>query len=155
MNFTDYLITKHAVAAKIQAYSWKEAISEGGKVLVGTGACTPEYISAIIETCEMNGPYFVISKGIAMPHARPEKGGLDDGAALVTLETPVVFEDPENDPIDILIFISGKTAASHVEDAMCQVADFCDDAENIETLRRMNTSDEILKFLKKIKGNKK
>lgn len=155
MDFTEYLINKRAVAAKVRAYSWKEAVSEGGKVLVETGACTPEYISAIIETCEQNGPYFVISRGIAMPHTRPEKGGLDDGVALVTLDSPVNFEDPENDPIDILIFLSSKTAASHVEDAMCQVADFCDDAENIETLRRLNTSDEIIEFLKKIKGNKK
>ncbi|MCI1209847.1 MAG: PTS sugar transporter subunit IIA [Treponema sp.] len=151
MGFVKYLLKNNAIAAGITAYSWQDAIREGGKLLLKQGVCTSDYIESIITSCEVNGPYFVIGKGIAMPHTRPEKGALGNGFALVTLSSPVSFGDPENDPIDILIFMAAKSSSDHVEDLMCQIADFCDDENKLHTLRSLATTEDVTAFLKTIK----
>jgi ascorbate PTS system EIIA or EIIAB component len=152
MSFFDYLVQQQTIAAKMVAYDWKDAVSQGGALLVNASACSGKYIEAIIDSCERNGPYFVIGKGIAMPHTRPEYGAVGTGYALVTLAEPVSFGDPDNDPIDILFFMAAADSSTHVEEAMCQIADFCDNEANISKLRSFGTVPEIVQFLKTIRG---
>ena len=45
----------------------------------------------MIDVVRDMGPYIVLAPGLAMPHARPEMGAKQVGAALVTLEKPIDF----------------------------------------------------------------
>jgi PTS system ascorbate-specific IIA component len=151
MDFIEYLLKNEAIEAGISVKNWQEAIREGGKLLLKQGVCTSDYVESIITSCEENGPYFVIGEGIAMPHTRPEKGALGNGFALVTLAPPVAFGDPDNDPIDILIFMAAKNSSEHVEDLMCQIGDFCDDDDKLNTLRSLKTTKDVTAYFETLK----
>jgi mannitol/fructose-specific phosphotransferase system IIA component (Ntr-type) len=147
MGFTDYLIREKAIVCRMEAHNWEEAVLKGGEILISKGLATPAYLASIVEKCRDNGPYIVIAPGIAMPHARPEEGALALGYALVTLKTPVVFQDPDNDPISLLIYLTAPDMKSHTEEAVSQVADLCDDEKLIKALMRAEKKEKILMIL--------
>jgi len=147
MGFYDYLIQNMTIETGLAAHDWMDAIRKGGDILVRKGSCTPEYIEAMIEGCKENGPYFVLSPGIAMPHSRPEKGVLETGYALVTLDRGIEFGDPENDPISVLIFMAAKDQKTHTEESITQIADFCDNPAWIQRIQSARTQEDIVKVL--------
>ena len=140
MGFFEYILKNKTVSLDVEASDWKDAIRKGGALLVGAGCCETRYIDAMIDSCINNGPYFILAPGLAMPHSRPENGVLNTGYGLVTLKKGVEFGDTENDPIDILIFMAAKDQATHTEEAMTQIADFCD---NIDWLLELRVAKEI------------
>ena len=144
MGFTDYIVKKKAVICALDVTSWEEAIMKGGQILVEKGAANTEYLETIIKKCKDNGPYIVIAPGIAMPHARPEEGALALGYGIVTLKTPVSFHDPDNDPIQLLIFMAAPSVKEHNEVAVSQIADLCDDEEVIEKIMNASSAEEII-----------
>ena len=127
MGFIDYLIEESSVVCGLQADTWDEAIRKGASPLLEKGVATEEYVEAIIRKCRENGPYIVIAPGIAMPHARPEEGALKLGYALVTLAQGVNFGEPDNDPVRLLIYMAAPSVKEHNEEAVCQIADLCDE----------------------------
>lgn len=135
MGFFDYLLKNGTIELNVDASDWIDSIRKGGKLLVEAGCCEPKYIEAMISGCVRNGPYFIIAPGLAMPHARPEMGVLSTGYALVTLKKGVEFGDEENDPVDILLFMAAKDQATHTEEAITQIAEFCDNEDWIMELR--------------------
>jgi mannitol/fructose-specific phosphotransferase system IIA component (Ntr-type) len=149
MGFTDYLINEKAVICGLKAKDWEDAIIKGGQILIKKGAATQEYLTTIVKKCKDNGPYIVIAPGIAMPHARPEEGALALGYGLVTLDPPISFNDADNDPISLLIYIAAPDVKAHNEEAICQVADLCDEEKYIEALVKAKSEDEIIKILKR------
>ncbi|MDC7235395.1 MAG: PTS sugar transporter subunit IIA [Spirochaetales bacterium] len=148
MGFNDYILEKKAVISGLEVSDWKQAIIQGGKVLTDHGACTEEYLETIVRKCEDNGPYIVIAPGIAMPHARPEEGALALGYGIVTLKTPVVFEDPDNDPISLLIYMAAPSVKEHNESAVSQIADLCDEEDIVESLIKASSDEEILEIIR-------
>jgi PTS system ascorbate-specific IIA component len=148
MGFIDYVLNAGSVAARIAARDWEEAIFKGGDSLVRTGCCDERYLVAIVEKCREVGPYIVIAPGIAMPHGRPEEGAKGTGYSLVTLSKPVDFGEPDNDPVDILIFMAADSATTHVQEGVSQIADFCDNPELIDRLRACANDGEILDLLR-------
>jgi mannitol/fructose-specific phosphotransferase system IIA component (Ntr-type) len=134
MDFIKYISERESLVCKLEAKDWREAILLGGRTLVDQGSATPEYLETIIKKCEDNGPYIVVAPGIAMPHARPEEGAIALGYALVTLKKPVPFGDPDNDPVELLIFMAAPSVKEHNEEAICQIADLCDDEDKIKEL---------------------
>jgi PTS system ascorbate-specific IIA component len=117
-------------------------------MLVDQGSATPEYLETIIKKCEDNGPYIVIAPGIAMPHARPEEGAKALGYTLVTLKEPISFGDPDNDPVALLIFMAAPSIKEHNEEAVCQIADLCDDEDKIKRLLNAKSSVEMMGVLR-------
>jgi len=89
---------------------------------------------------------------MAMPHARPEEGVLKNSFALVTLDKPVVFGDPDNDPIDILITLAATDAKTMNEESIVEVVTLLDDETRIERLRKAKTREELLAIFNEIQG---
>jgi PTS system ascorbate-specific IIA component len=135
MGFFEFLKSNGTIALDMEAADWKDAIRKGGSLLLQAGCCDGKYVEAMIDGCVRNGPYFVIGPGLAMPHARPENGVIKTGYALVTLKKGVEFGDGENDPVDVLVFMAAKDSASHTEEAMSQIAGFCDNLDWLMELR--------------------
>lgn len=115
--------------------------------MVDAGLIEQRYVEAIIENHKTTGPYFVIAPGIAMPHAKPERGVLQTGYALVTLDKPVEFGDPDNDPVDILIFAGAINREEHNHEAVPQIAELCDSEAYIAKLREAGTTGEVEQVL--------
>ena len=78
------VLTEDLVETHYKAVDRDDAVREAGRLLVKRGVAKEEYIEAMIENVKVNGTYIVIAPGIAMPHARPEKGARGIGFALVS-----------------------------------------------------------------------
>jgi len=142
------LLRKEAIAVDVTATDWKDAVVKIGEILVKIGAAEPRYTDAMIKTVEEMGPYIVITKGIALPHARPEEGAKKPALALIKLKEPINFGNPENDPVDIVIGFTATDERSHVK-AIAQLAKFLQKEENIRKLRQAKSVDEIYQHIKK------
>jgi PTS system ascorbate-specific IIA component len=143
MNLKEHLLSREAIALQVDAKDWKEAVKAGTDMLVKAGTIEPRYFDEIIQNTEELGPYYLLAPGLAMPHARPEGGVLENSFALVTLKEPVAFGDPDNDPIDILITLAARDAKTQNEEAIVQVVTLLDNEETIEKLRAAKTLDDI------------
>lgn len=147
-SFVERLIESGTIAVGREAADWEESVRMGGKMMIDAGLASESYIEAIIDNHKTIGPYFIIAPGIAMPHAKPENGVLKTGYALVTLKTPVVFGDEENDPVDILIFAGAINREEHNQEAIPQIAELCDSEKYIEALRNAGSKAAVESVLK-------
>lgn len=106
------LITPECVNWNADASGWKEAIRLSTELLNAKGMVTPNYTNAIIEQFKMNGPYMVINKGVALPHAKPTDGVKCPGFSLVKLKHPVHFGHSRYDPVSFVICLA--TTDTHI-----------------------------------------
>ncbi len=142
------LLTKERIGVNVSVEDWKEAIAQAGKLLVKTGMCEPRYVKAMVKFKEELGPYIVITKGVALPHARPEDGVLKTAFSLITLKKPVEFGNKNNDPVDLVIAFGGTDNTSHIK-ALAQLAEILQNEEDTNLVRKAKTKEEVLKILKK------
>ena len=75
----------------IRAIDWQDAIRQAAQPLVDQSRIRESYVEDIIQGVRDYGPYIVLTKNVALPHARPEAGALQDAIGIATLETPVNF----------------------------------------------------------------
>ncbi|WP_395109181.1 PTS sugar transporter subunit IIA [Actinomadura sp. SCN-SB] len=97
----------------VRAADWREATREAAVTLVEMGVAGEGYPDACVRVVEENGPYIVLTKGLALVHARPEDGGLGVGVAATRLAEPVAFGHPDNDPVDLLLSFCTPDADAH------------------------------------------
>lgn len=62
------------VKIKVKAKNWEEAIRQSS-VLVENNKVTEGYVDAMINSAKASGPYIVITKHVALPHAVDQKLG--------------------------------------------------------------------------------
>jgi PTS system ascorbate-specific IIA component len=146
-SFIQRLMSSDTIATGLEAADWEAAVRFGGGMMIKAGLCEPRYIEAIIDNHRSFGPYFIVAPGIAMPHAKPENGVLKTGYAFVMLSRPVEFGDPDNDPVDMLIFAGAVNREEHNEEVVAQVAELCDSDAYIERLRGADGIAEVKEIL--------
>jgi len=141
----DYL-DKKSVRAKISVSSWEEVVDAAGCLLFHNKMITTDYIQAMKDTIIELGPYVVITPGFALLHARPDKGVIDIGMSLVTLQTPIAFGHEENDPVDVAIAFSSSSSKKHLE-LIQEIVELLRDEDKMAAVRAANSEDELLKIL--------
>jgi ascorbate PTS system EIIA or EIIAB component len=104
-----------AVVLGASASSWRAALRLAGDALVASGAATDAYTEAMTDLVDEHGPYIVISPGLAFAHARPGPAVLRDGLAVVTLQEPVAFGHPHNDPVSVVLGLAVAEVGTHLE----------------------------------------
>jgi len=107
-------VTVIAANDDVAARDWREAVREAASALVAAGAAGEGYPAACERVVEENGPYIVLTKGLALVHARPEDGGLAVGVGVTRLAAPVEFGHPDNDPVDLLLAFCTPDPDAHV-----------------------------------------
>lgn len=133
------LLSEDNVSFRYPAETWEDVIRHGGQLMVDAGFTDPTYTEAMIDVVRDMGPYIVLAPGLAMPHARPEMGAKQVGAALVTLEKPIDFGSPENDPVSVAIFLCAPNKDEHIQlltdiATLFEVEEFLDAAVNFESI---------------------
>jgi len=141
----DYLNEK-SVRAKVSVSSWEQVVDAAGCLLFQNKMITTDYIQAMKDTIIELGPYVVITPGFALLHARPDKGVIDIGMSLVTLETPIDFGHEENDPVDVAIAFSSSSSKKHLE-LIQEIVELLRDEGKMAAVRAANSEDELLKIL--------
>jgi PTS system ascorbate-specific IIA component len=109
------LLTTKQVALNVNVKTWEDAVRAAGRLLVDCGFAEERYIEGMVNLSKELGPYIVITPGVAIPHARPEEGAKGVGFAAVTLNPPINFGNPDNDPVFLVVGFCSPGADAHVE----------------------------------------
>lgn len=125
----------------------EEAIRYAGTLLAAQGICSPEYIDEMCQVYQAFGPAIVLDYGLAMPHARPEKGARHTGFAIVTTRQPLYFGHEEFDPVSVVIAIAGVDATSHIN--MIQLIARLIEVDIVAFLQQEKDRDAILHFIQR------
>ena len=140
------ITNKNLVKLQVEAADWEEAIRNSTDVLVSTGVAEPSYIDGMIQTTKETGPYIVITKHVALPHARPESGAKKIGISIATLKTPVVFGNKENDPVKYIFGLSALDNQTHLT-AMSELAVLLDQKAFYQILDNAEKPEEVIDFI--------
>jgi len=131
-----------AVVLGASASTWRDALRLTGGALVASGATTPPYTDAMIDLVEEHGPYIVISPGLAFAHARPGPTVRRDGLAVVTLQEPVSFGHPHNDPVSVVLGLAVAEVGTHLE-SIGEIANTFNDDTVTGRLAAATSADEV------------
>lgn len=144
----DIIFDPTLIALKQNISHAEEAIELAGSLLARRQICSAEYVNEMLTVYEDFGAAIVIiDDGIAMPHARPEKGALQTGFSLVTTATPVTFGHDEFDPVTVVIAIAGADADSHIK--MIQLIASLIESDIVTFLQQENDVNSVLHFIQK------
>lgn len=139
-------ITEQDIQIGVKADNWEDAIRKSAAPLLANGAVRQSYIDAMIESVHKNGPYYVLSKGLALAHARPECGVNRLALHFTTLSPGVAFGAGNNDPVRLVITLAATDNDSHL-DLLSELADVLMDDGRMEKLFEAASPAAFLKLL--------
>ena len=93
-------LSDRSVALAEQLADRDAAVRRTGELLAAGGSVDPAYTDEMLAALEQYGPYIVIAPGVALAHARPSPAVRGVAFSILTLDPPVPFGHPENDPAD-------------------------------------------------------
>ncbi len=140
------LLSEDNVSFHYPAETWEDVIRHGGQLMVDAGFTDPTYTEAMIDVVRDMGPYIVLAPGLAMPHARPEMGAKQVGTALVTLEKPIDFGSPENDPVSVAVFLCAPNKEEHIQ-LLTDIATLFEDEEFLDAAVNFESIEDVEAFL--------
>ena len=140
------LLSEDNVSFHYPAETWEDVIRHGGQLMVDAGFTEPTYTEAMIDVVRDMGPYIVLAPGFAMPHARPEMGAKQVGTALVTLEKPIDFGSPENDPVSVAVFLCAPNKEEHIQ-LLTDIATLFEDEEFLDAAVNFESIEDVQSFL--------
>lgn len=140
------LLSEENVSFHYPAETWEDVIRHGGQLMVDAGFTEPTYTEAMIDVVRDMGPYIVLAPGLAMPHARPEMGAKQVGTALVTLEKPIDFGSPENDPVSVAVFLCAPNKEEHIQ-LLTDIATLFEDEEFLDAAVNFESIEDVEVFL--------
>lgn len=117
----DSLIGADSILLGAEAADWASAIRLAGGMLESSGATTPEYTQAMIDSVEEHGPYIVIAPGFAFAHARPSEAVKTTAMSWLRLAEPVEFGHEKNDPVQLVVALAAVDSQAHTK-AMADLA---------------------------------
>ncbi|MDD7390501.1 MAG: PTS sugar transporter subunit IIA [Lachnospiraceae bacterium] len=127
------------------AQDWKKAIEIVIRPLQEDGCVEARYLDAIYDNVSVNGDYFIIMPGFAMPHTRSENGVLKNGLSFLKLRTPVVFSSGQE--VSYLMGVAAANADDHI-DLLAELADILMDDKAMEQLEQADSAEQILEIFR-------
>ncbi|MEL5900568.1 PTS sugar transporter subunit IIA, partial [Clostridium sporogenes] len=151
------LLSEDSIITNLQVSDAKEAIRISGNILKKLGCVNSNYVNSLVNCLHKkgkNGPYIVISQGIALPHAKPEDGVYKTGFSMVVLKEPVKFNHKKHDPVQIIISFATKNNKEHIK-ALEEITNFIMIRESFKKLIKCKDKEEVLQLLEDFKEDKK
>lgn len=139
------VIAAENIQLKVAAQDWRDAMIKSGQLLVDSGYITTDYIDLTIKCVEENGPYIVITPGLALSHSRPDVSVKKTGLSLITLEKPIEFQS-ENDPVDIVLTLAATDDSSHLE-KLQGMAEYISEEEHLDAIRNAASPEDVAKAI--------
>jgi mannitol/fructose-specific phosphotransferase system IIA component (Ntr-type) len=136
------------IKANVSVANWEDAIRHAGQSLLENDMIEERYIQAMIDIVNDKGPYIVLTRGLAMPHARPEDGARKVGISLITLKNPIEFGHALNDPVYVVAALSSVDNISHLT-LMSSLAKSLGKKGIIDSISQAETCQEIYELLER------
>jgi len=140
------MIKKEFIQLNVEAEDWEDAIRQSANPLLKDGKITQTYVDKIVDIVYETGPYIVITKHVALPHAPVEFGALAMAMGITTLKGAVVFGHQTNDPVRYLFCMSAIDNETHLS-AMAELVNLLSDEEFYQLLDTAETAEEILNYI--------
>ena len=147
------IIFPELIQLKIKASNWEEAIRIVGGKFVEYGFATEAYVDDMVNITLETGPYIVITKHVAMPHARPEAGAKKLAISIGVLDNSVEFGNKENDPVKYVFGLCALDNHTHLT-AMSELAELLDDSEFYRFLDNASNPCEVVSYIKEYEERK-
>ncbi|MBM7712935.1 PTS sugar transporter subunit IIA [Enterococcus xiangfangensis] len=148
------VIKDEYIQLDVQANNFEDAIKKALQPFLEADVVTEKYIEAILRIYEETGPYIVITKNIALPHAPVEEGAKDVAIGFTRLKTPVVSGHSTNDPVKYLFPLSAKDSQSHIE-LLSELANLLGDPEFLGFIETVPSEEEFKNYITKTEGENK
>lgn len=145
------VMKKEYIQLDVEVNSFKEAIVVSTEPLKKDGIVSEEYVDKILEIYDETGPYIVIIKNIALPHAPSENGAKEVALGFTRLKKPVASGHKTNDPVKYLFPLSAKDSQSHVE-LLSELAELLSSELFLDFLETVETAEDFIEYLKKFEG---
>lgn len=149
LDLLENLQKNNSIRVQLEAKDWKQALEFCINPLIEKRVVDQKYLESILKNIADNGPYFIISDYVAMPHAQGKIGVYENGFSLVTLKNDVYFEG-DNRPIKILIGLASNSPDIHTAIALPQIVAVFEDENNIKKIKEAKSKEEILNVIKSV-----
>jgi len=136
---------KTDIVVSDEKLDWKEAIKEAGKILLNKGSIESSYTEAMILAVHSFGPYIAIAPGIAIAHAEPGKGVIENDIALLISKKGIEFHS-KNDPVHVLFAFCTVSSDEHLK-SLSEIAEMISVDGFVEKMIQVNTIDEAYQLL--------
>lgn len=146
------LTNEKLILLNVEAVDWEDAIRKAAQPLIDERKVKSAYVDDMVLGVKENGPYIVLTKHVALPHARPQSGALESAIGIATLKTPVIFGNEANDPVKYLFCLSAKDNMEHLN-ALAELAEMFEDEEFYHILEQAKEASEIMDYIKSKGGN--
>ncbi|MFJ7727706.1 PTS sugar transporter subunit IIA [Neobacillus sp. NPDC097160] len=140
------ITNERLIQLDVEATDWQDAIRKSGQPLVNEGKVSLQYIQAMIDTASESGPYIVIAKHVALPHARPEAGSKEIAISMSKLKNPIKFGNNDNDPVKYVFCLSAIDNETHLT-AMAELVELLECSQFYEMLDEARDPKEIYEFI--------
>ena len=143
LHLTD-MIWPEIISLDLEAATPEEAIRKTYEPMVRQHCVLPSYVEECIRTSTR---YMVITKHVALPHAKPEAGAITCGLGIGVLKTPLTFGIPENDPVKYIFALSAVNNSSHLC-AMAELIHLFNDQNFYQLLDNAHSSQEVMEYIR-------
>ncbi|MEX2784045.1 PTS sugar transporter subunit IIA [Streptococcus sp. H49] len=144
-------IDSRLILMDVVAQDFADAIRLSVKPLAENGFVTDAYAERIVDIFHESGPYIVITRHIALPHAPEGSGALKTALGFTKLKRPVFSGHKTNDPVKYLFPLSAAANHSHLE-LLSGLADLLSREAFVRQLASVATKQDFLSLLKKYEG---
>ncbi len=141
------LINEDLIRLKLPAVNWEDAVRKAASALLENDKITAPYIDAMISTAREAGPYIVVTKHVALSHAKPEAGAKETAMGIAVLEYPIEFGNKCNDPVKYVFSLSAVDHESHLQ-AMAEFLELLEKDEFYDVLDKTKNPEEIMSYIK-------
>ena len=142
MNRLSHILPPNQVMVEVEATSKKRAFEEAGLLFENNHGLNRALITDSLFARERLGSTG-LGHGVAIPHGRI-KGLKSPMAAIFLLHTPIGFDAPDEQPVELLIFLLVPEAATqkHLE-ILSEIAELLSDTALRDKLKSSDTAAEL------------
>ncbi|WP_188454894.1 BglG family transcription antiterminator [Virgibacillus oceani] len=124
--------------------NWEEAVEKASDPLWRQGYIEKNYIDKMIQAIKEHGPYVVISKFIALPHANAADGVIKTGMSMLHLNKPI---DVMGKDASIFIVLAPRDNEQHLK-ALAQLTRLFSDKTSKEAILRAETKEQVASLIR-------
>ncbi|MGG7141859.1 BglG family transcription antiterminator [Clostridium nigeriense] len=141
------MINENLICFNVKANNWEDAIRNSAAALVDNKVVTSEYVDSMVNIAKDSGPYIVVTKHVALPHAKPEDGAKETAMGIGILENPIHFGNKANDPVKYVFSLSSLDNEKHLQ-AMSELIGLLEDEEFYSVLDNAQNAKEVMDYIK-------
>lgn len=138
-------IEESYIQLDVEVGNFEEAIRTSFFPLLKNDAVSKRYIESVVHIYQETGPYIVITKNIALPHAPVKDGAKKLALGFVRLKSPVISGHTTNDPVKYLFPLSARESSDHIE-LLSKLADLLSQKAFIEFLGNVTSKEEFINY---------